>query len=99
MRASRQAQAWLSPSATLATQLRWQETANSVGGLAVNVPDTSSSSYGPATDEVRRDRSCSSRTCYIDLYQRSSQDLDTRTSYERPRKLSDKRQRRGSSRS
>ena len=66
------------------------------GGLAVNIPDTSSNSYGPATDEVRRDRSCNSRTCYIDLYQRSSQDLDTRTSYERPRKLSDKRQRRGS---
>ena len=37
------------------------------GGEEVNIPDTSNSSYGTATDEVRHYSNCSSRTFYIDL--------------------------------
>ena len=57
------------------------------GGWEVYVPDTSNSSYGTATNEVRHYRNCSSKAFYVDLYiWRISQDLHTRTSCEHPRR-------------
>ena len=58
-----------------------------MGGWEVYVPDTSNSSYGTATNEVRHYRHCSSKAFYVDLYiWRISQDLHTRTSCEHPRR-------------
>ena len=68
------------------------------GGSQVNAPDTSDSTYGTVRDEVGHDRKCSSRTCYIDLYRGAHKTFIQELPMSIPEELSDKHQRRGSSR-
>ena len=68
------------------------------GGWEVNVLDTSKSSYGTVTDEVRHGRNCSSRTFYVDLHRGAHKIFIEELPMSIPDEHSYKHQCRGSSR-
>ena len=66
----------------------------------VNVADTSNSSYGnygTVTDEFRHDRSCSSRTFYVNLFSGAHKAFVRELPMSIPEKLSEKHECRASS--